>query len=245
MKVILAVCWLAAGHALGLALFWALVNVPESNVWMLALSTLLVALIGQLAITLYASTVLWLQNASGLVRAVRSASTRWLPALAGALLGGLIWWAGRAMADALTARAGEIDAWVIAQFNRSDAAGLHQALGFLTGFVQYVAAPAVGTTAFCVALFDGVINLRVWTWLARAVSVRALSQTAVAVLLLIWGPWQLAYWRPTLIPANMAEIVFAAVKLASIFAVANLGVVLLLLAGMRAAQSRIDERDHL
>lgn len=241
----LAICWLAAGHALGLALFWGLVNVPESNVWMLALSAVLVVLIGQLAITLYASTVLWLQGTGGLVAAARAASTRWLPAVAGAVLGGLIWWTGHAIAGALTARAGEIDAWVIAQFNSSDTAGLHRALTVLTGFVQYVAAPAIGATAFCVALFDGVSNLRVWAWLARAVSVRALSQTAVAVLLLIWGPWQLAYWRPTLLPANMAEIVFAVVKLGTIFTVANLGVVLLLLAGMRAAQSRIDERDHL
>lgn len=245
MRVLTAVAWLALGHVAWLGLFWALLNVPESNVWMLALSGGLVVALGALACGLYTSTVLWLRGATTPATAFRAGFKRWAPAMVGAALGGVLWWAGRAAADGVTAHAGEIDAWIIAQFQRTQTAGVHRVLALFLGIIQYVVAPAVGVTALCVALFEGVSALRSWAWLGRALSVRALSQTAAAVFACIWAPWQLAYWRPEALPPNAAELVFAALKLGMGFVVANLGVVVLLLGGLRAAQSSVDERDHL
>ncbi len=245
MTVLTAVAWLTLGHAAWLGLFWALLNVPESNAWMLALSAGIVVAMIALACGLYTSTVHWLRGATTPVNALRSGFRRWAPAIVGAALGGLLWWAGRAAADAAAAHAGEIDAWMISQFQRTQTVGLHRVLGVLCGILQYVVAPAVGVTALCVAQFEGLAALRSWSWLGRALSVRAMSQTAVAVFALIWAPWQLAYWRPDVLPPNAAELAFAALKLGAVFVAANLGVVVLLLGGLRAAQSTIDERDHL
>jgi hypothetical protein len=228
-----------------LGLFWTLLHVPESNAWMLALSGGIVVALGALACGLYTSTVLWLRGTTTPNGAFRAGFTRWAPAIVGAALGGLLWWTGRAAADAVAAHAGEIDAWIIAQFQRTQTAGVHRVLAVFIGILQYVVAPAVGVTALCVALFEGLFALRSWAWLGRALSVRALAQTAAAVFAFIWAPWQLAYWRPEAIPPNAAELVFAAVKLGTIFVVANFGVVVLLLGGLRAAQSSVDERDHL
>lgn len=245
MRVLTAAAWLALGHAVGLGLFWALLNVPESNAWMLALSGALVVALGALACGLYTSTVLWLRDTTTLVRACREGFTTWAPAIVGAAVGGVLWWLGRAVADAVATHAGEIDAWIIAQFQRTQTAGVHRLLSVFLGLLQYVVAPAVGVTSLCVTLVEGLAALRSWTWVGRALSVRALSQTAVAVFAFIWAPWQLAYWRPEAIPPNAAELVFAAVKLGTAFVVANLGVVVLLLGGLRAAQSSVDEREHL
>lgn len=245
MKLVTAVAVLAVGHAAAIALFWALVNVPESNVWMLALSVAIGLTLALLTAGTYAAAVLSLQGAASPRQAARTALTAWGPALLSAVVAGLVWWAARAVDEAVVARAGEIDAWFITQFGRSETTAIHRALGWLTGFFEFVVAPALGATALSVALLEGLSSLASWSWVGRALSIRSLTQTALAVFLCLRGPWQLAYWRPQGLPPNQTEIVFAATKIGVIFLLANVGVAILLASGLRAAQSRIDERAHL
>ena len=51
-------CWLLAGHTVWLAIFWGLLQVPESSVWTLALSIVLALCLIALAASLSAGAAM-------------------------------------------------------------------------------------------------------------------------------------------------------------------------------------------
>jgi hypothetical protein len=230
------VLWLFAGHlALG-GLYWALLNVPESNVLALATSALLALVIVVGAGIVEVTGLLWLRP-EWRWRAALARSLRVLPAFILALL---LWcvvnWIVGAIETRYEARTGELDAWLIAKFNWTRTAWLHRLIPLLFAAVRYVIgfSLAVSLVAFAAAgRFIDVLRLR---WLLRALSPGQLVIIGVAVAGLMWLPWNYVYWRPEAIPANRAELLFIGAKLAALGLLVHLGWALVLWAPHASAK---------
>ena len=122
-RLAIIAAWLLVGHAVWLAIFWGLLQVPESSVWMLALSAVLaltLVVVGGRGAGRRLGGVGSGAPAGGGAAAAASVTCRprWLPML----LFGAIWWLTGAVFDWHTGIAGQIDAWVIARTGRTDTA---------------------------------------------------------------------------------------------------------------------------
>lgn len=227
--------WLAAGHAATLALYWALINVPETNMTMLALSALLVAALVSVAAIVNLAALAALVAREAPWRHVR----RSLPRVPWFLAALLVFWAFSGVAGRLeawhAAARGELDASLIARFDLTASGWLHAAAGWAVWFVRWglgaSLAVALAATPLAVA--------RSWHgWPARGLDWRVLGLTAVSLWGLAWLPWQAALWRPASLPPTWVEVAFAAGKLAAIYALATAGWLLVLGAAAKRCQRR-------
>lgn len=213
--------WLVAGHLVLGGLFWALLQTPESNVFMLTVSAVLVLLM-----------VVWIGLVTGVgLRGWRHTGpviglfggvarrVAWIvPAL---LVFWVIWWLTDAGLDYFAAHAGEIDAWFIANAGWVGTTWLHAALRWVLYAVRFAVGLSLALALFAAGLGLGPGRVASLTWVRRGLSWRTLAVVGGAVLLMWAGPWQLAYWRPSGLPATWAQPAFAAVKLGVLFVLAN------------------------
>jgi hypothetical protein len=194
------------------ALYWGLLNTPESTVWMLALSVVLAAMFAVVtALTIGVVLLAWSGQTWSPALVARAA--RGLPAcVPPVLLVALAWWLvlrGTAWVDA---HSGEISAWFIARFGWSDVRWLFATVGWIAWWVQWVLAPFAALVWWRSILVGG--------WRPTGALVRealrpagVLVATAI-VLVLVWAPWtQLVPWRPRSVAPGSMELVFVAVKL--------------------------------
>lgn len=234
-RALAIVACLLAGHTAAAGLFWALVNVPESNVLMLALSAALVVLIvAALGWTEATALLSWRPDLT-LAEAARRGLGAAPAVIAAAAVFGVVWWA-TARADAwLAARAGEIDAWLIATFELTRTAWAHRALDVALFLVRYAAGVSLAVAVLGAVARDGWRALTRLGWLRTGLSRRHLGLVGAAMTLLVFLPLQGAFWRPEALPPNAIEIAFAALKLGAIFLVAHVGWALVLWTGARQA----------
>jgi hypothetical protein len=224
---------LAAGWAVGAALFWALLNVPESNVPALALS-------GTLAVLMVFACGATIAVASGLLRrlTLAAAARRALPALPGvvgglaawAALCGLAWWAG----SWWRAHLGEIDAVSVRYLGATRTAWFHDSVSWglwLAGWALGLSLVAGLVTALVAGR-----GLRIG--LRASVRLVPLAAAALAVVAVGEGLWRLAFWRPAHLPATWAEPVFVTAKLSLLYLAAVAAAVAVLEAHRRAARER-------
>ena len=137
-RLAIVTAWLLVGEAVWLTIFWGLLHVPESSVWMLGLSAVLaLALVAFGGAVLAGGSAAWdltrppVAALSGSVRYVRRRSLA-------VLLFGAIWWVdGRRSSTGTPSIAGQIDAWVIARTGRPNARGIHFAIFWLTMTVRW------------------------------------------------------------------------------------------------------------
>ena len=227
--------WLLAGHALWLAIFWGLLQVPESSVWMLALSAglalALIVVAGSLLAGASAAWDLGRPPAPALLSGVRC-----LPAaLAAALLFGAIWWLTGVAFDWHTGIAGQIDAWVIARTGRSNTRWIHFAIFWATMFVRWTAGLTLSLTLLGATVAVGARALKSGTWLrSAAVPARWLAVTFWFVLL-VAIPWHLVDWRPAKL-SLAAEPWLVGLKLAAIAVAMAVGWALVLRVGHGATE---------
>lgn len=226
------------GHAAAAGLFWWFVNVPESNVAMLALSAvLIVLLIVALGWTEAAAVLLW-DPALGFRCAARRALDA-LPAFAmGALVFAFFWWI-TARADTWTTEySGQIDAWWMSNVGSTKTAWIHSGFAIALWFARYVIGVSLGVAALAAGALHGSRALASTRWVRAGLSRRQVGAIGFAIVLLMWLPLRATDWRPASIPPVTIEAVFVAVKLGVIYLVANFGWALVLRAGARAAASR-------
>jgi hypothetical protein len=213
----LVTAWLLAGHALAGALYWWLLHVPESTVWMLVLSALIVtAIVAVLAWVHGGGVLAW--GTPPPTRASWAVQGAWNPLslLVPSLLFLALWWVtGRALAWHV-AHAGEMDAWMIARFGWTDTAALHRSIDYLLIAIRWGLGLPLALTAFAATLVSGYRALFTGGWLRDAFRLRRLVAINGAFVLLVVLPWRLAYWRPGSLPPTSAEAVFVSVKLAAI-----------------------------
>ncbi|MEW5981437.1 MAG: hypothetical protein AB1806_03585 [Acidobacteriota bacterium] len=230
--------WLIGGHAILGGLYWALLQTPESNVFTLAVSALLV--IGML---LWVSIV----EGVGLLAWRRARPMRGLladilrrvwwvvPAL---LVFGAVWWATGALFAYFAAHAGEIDAWFIANAGWVRTAWLHTTIGWVLYFVRFAMGLSLALALLAAGLRGGASGAASFVWVRRALSWRTLVTVSAAMFAIWAGPWQLAYWRPASLPSTWAQPAFAGAKLCVLFVVMNaLWMVVLWAVGQEASRS--------
>ncbi len=223
-----ATVWLFVGHAALAGLYWALLNVPESNVLALSLSALLVLLLVVGACIVDVTGLLWLRP-EWRFRAALARSIRVLPVflLALAMWWAVSWFVGRYEARYLVNK-GELDAWLIAHFNITRNAWLQRLMPILFAFVRDVLGVSLAVSLVAAAAVGSFFDIFRFRWLLRALSPVQLVIIAVAVAGLIWLPGQGVYWRPAWIRSSSMELAFIGVKLTVLGLIAHLGWALIL-----------------
>lgn len=237
-KAVALVAWLIAGHAAMAGLFWGLLNVPESNAAMLALSAVAVFVLIVVGALVEGTAGAWLLPGRTFREALR-AGLGSAPALVAALvLFGAFWWLGSLIDGWHEARRGQIDAWLIATFNTPDATWPHRLLDVAVFLVRGVLGVSLALALFFARLEGGFGAMLRLAWLRAGLSRDQVMLVAIAMTLFIALPWQFTYWRPADLPLTWVQPAFAAGKLALIFLAMNVGWLLCLLAGARNASAR-------
>lgn len=227
------VAGLSIGHALIALLFWALVNVPESTVWMLGLSALIAVTLIVLAGWIQASAALaWIPGVRP--RTILRRALNGIPAFVVALVVCATLWWGLGRVDAwLEARAGEIDAWLIARTGWTQTGWIHRVIDLVMAFFRYVLAISIGLALVAAGAREGWRALAGTSWMRRAVGRAQIGITGIAFVLLIALPLQAVYWRPASLPPTSLELAFIVAKLSVIFLLVNAGWALALWGAMR------------
>jgi len=230
--------WLIGGHAAAGALYVALINVPDSNALMLGLSALLALLLLYTLATVEATAVAWLVPGATL-RAALGRGVRAMPVVLAALaLAG----ACQILADGLEAyaraRAGEIDAWLIAAWDVMPTAWVHRTIAAAAFVLRWVVGVSLAVAALSAGIAGGPGRLLSTAWLRAGLSGQQLGLTAAALVLFVALPWRIAGWRPVWVPPTWIEVAFVALKLGALVVVGHVGWLLVLFAGVRGATSR-------
>ena len=236
-RALASVGCLIVGHTAAGGLFWAFVNVPESNVAMLALSVLVaVVLLLALSWTETAALLAWDRNVT-LGRAARRGLLGVTPFVAGALVFWLVWWL-TARADAWhTTYAGEIDAWWMAKTASARTGWIHSGVAILLWLIRYLIGVSLAVAALSAGALRGGRALVAIGWIRRGLSLQQLGPIGLSIVVLILLPLKAIDWRPESVPPNALELAFVIAKLAAIAVVANIGWALVLRAGARAVSA--------
>ena len=235
-RLVLIAVWLLIGHAMWVAIFWGLLQVPESSAWMLVLSGVLVLTLIVLAGALHAgASAAWdlaRPAAAALLRGAWSVPA----ALAAALVFSAIWWLTGAVLHWHTGIAGQIDAWYIARTGRTDSRWIHFTIFWVTMFVRWSIGLTLTSSLLASLTAAGVASLKDGTWLRSAlVPARWLAITFWFVLL-VAIPWHLVDWRPARLSLGV-EPWFVGAKLSAIAVAMAVGWALVLRAGHGAAEN--------
>lgn len=215
--------WLVFGHAALAGLYWVLLNVPESNVWMLATSLLLAAGMTW-ALGLVEGVALLAWRPSGSIRQSLAPAARraWL-VVCPLLVAALVWWTTGLVWGWLDRHWTEIDAWILLKTGWTRAAVLRRAADHVLAFVRVGVGASLALALFSRLLRDGMRGLLSASWLRLACSWRLLIVVAAGLVVGVLVPSHLAYWRwlPKGMSATWFEPAFAAAKLSLMFLLGN------------------------
>ena len=205
-----------AGAGVTGAIYWGLLNTPESTAWMLALSVVLAALAAvAAALTIGVVLLAWSGqdwSRALLVRAVRGLPASVLPVLLVALVWSIVL-RGHAWVDA---HSGEINAWFIARFGWSDVQWLFTTIAWLAWWLQWVVAPFVALAWWRSLLVGAPIR--------EALRPMGVLLATAIVLMLVWMPWtQLVPWRPRSLAPGTMELAFVTAKLGTVALLSAIG----------------------
>ena len=213
--------WLVAGHLVLGGLYWALLQVPEANVLMLATSLLIVlGMLWWLGVVEGAGLTAWDEGLgrTGIGRAARRA---WL-VIVPLVVFGLVWMLTANFYSWLARYGSQIDAWIILKTGWTKTAALFAAIRVLIGIVRWVIGLSLALALFSAALRDGLRGLMSVAWLRRAFGWRQVIVVLAALAVGFWLPWKYVNWRPEgLTLGTWMEPAFASAKLAVMFLWAN------------------------
>jgi hypothetical protein len=221
---------LAVGGITCGALYWAFLNTPESNTWMLGLSTLLVTALVAIA-ALATNTAVLVGRGSGISKALAPAvrGAGWfLVAISPLVIGSIF---VLRMDQWVIERQGEINAWFIAQFGWADISRLLHAHVWTSRWVRWAVLPVISVSLLAALLLPE--DRRHGAWLRRATHWRTLVIATFAYIFLFVWPWQLTTWRPEL-PPTWVEPTVAALRLGAALLAGLLGATLIVLAASHA-----------
>jgi hypothetical protein len=219
--------WMLTGTAAFAAIFWAFLNTPESTIFALALSlVLMLAMYVVMAVSWSGALLGWLHGwSTSTVRRALRGVPMFLPPM---LLVALVWWAtGRAL-DWMSAHSGEIGAWFIASFNWSDVRPLVRAVTYAGEWVRGLAVPFAGLVWLGHLLNTGARPLFDRECLTQAFSpMRLLAATAIAGVTIVAPLGYGVYWVPRGLPPTWVEPAFATVKFGAMAVVGAVGAALM------------------
>ena len=224
---------LAIGAALTVALYLALLYVPEANVTSLLLSAVLVLLI-VLAAGLTAGLAAALP-AHGWRAALRRAAAG-MPAF---ITGLILFAALYVLLDQLEAwwrlHRGEVDAMLLPYIGTRSTAPLHAAVAWLLWLVRW----GVGLS-LVLGLVVAATGGRSRRGIRLALAAVPLVTMTLAAIVLSQGVWRIVYWRPDRLPATSLEVAFVAAKLIVLYLVAVIVAGVVIGVYRRAARVLID-----
>jgi len=220
---VIVTAWAGAGHAILGALYWLLLQIPESNVFMLTASLLVVVAAVAGAGIVEATALAGLRPNVRAKAAFATGTRRAMWIVLPLALFGAFWWATGFATQWLTAVRGQIDAWFIATFGWTNVGWFHTLTAWVVWFLRYPIAVALGVSLMAALTDVGAGALTRSAWLARAWHWRTALVVPFALLVGFYLPWQFVVpWRPASLPVSWVQPAFAAVKLALVFVVMNL-----------------------
>ena len=218
--------WVLGGTSALTALYWLLLNTPETNALTLSASAmLLLALLVLSAIVVNTAVLMSRGSALGAAVGRGARGTPWFIAVLVPL--GVAWWAITAADTWVSSHAGEINAWFIARFGWADISRLLQAAAWFLRWLGWVVAPLAALSLLAALLDHGASGVTRDGWLRRAWHWRTLLVATVIFAGLIVAPWQIAEWRPAL-PATWVEPTVAALRLLVVAVLWSAGAALLI-----------------
>ena len=223
------------GQAAWLAIFWGLLHVPESSVWMLALSATAAAVLVALGGFVVAGTSAGWDLSRPAVPALGRGFALAPAALTAALLFGAIWWVTGALYDWHAGVAGQIDAWYIARTGRSNTRAIHFVVFWVTTFLRWSIGLSLSTTLLASLVTMGRSTLGHTGWLRSALAPSRWLAVTFWFVLLVAIPWHVVDWRPARL-SLAAEPWFVAAKLGAIAVAMAVGWALVLRAGHGATE---------
>jgi len=213
MRLVTVTLWILLGAALTGGAYWSFLITPESTIWMLIVSALLLLTTGSLAgLTLGGAIVGWRDGVSS---ALLRTSVATVPAaIPAALLVGAVWWLTGAVTDRITINSGPINAWFIATLGWDDVAWLFTGIDWLASWLKWVVAPLLGLAMMGRIIRGGWRELPGVTWLRHGLAPINLAVATLCFAAFVAVPWiYLAPWRPASLPATTLELVFIIAKL--------------------------------
>jgi len=218
MRLVLVALWILVGGGAAGGVYWAFLNTPESTVWALAASALLLALALALAgVTVNGAILLWTRGPSR--QALMHALLRAPVVVPAALIVIAIWWLTTQAEAWVTMRSGPISAWFIARLGWDDVSWLFAGVGYVAVWTRWVLAVMLATWVMA-AMMHGA---------KHRLSFKGMGLASVWFVVLIALPWiYLVPWRPAALPATTLEPAFIAAKLAVAAALIATGLALVI-----------------
>jgi len=213
MRLVTVTLWILVGAALTGGAYWSFLITPESTIWMLLVSALLLLTASVVAgLTLGGAIIGWREGVStALLRTAVATVPAVIPA---ALLVGAVWWLTGAVTDRITINSGPINAWFIATLGWDDVAWLFTGIGWLASWLKWVVAPLLGLAMMGRIIRGGWHELAGVTWLRHGLAPANLAAATLCFAAFVAVPWiYLAPWRPASLPATTIELVFIITKL--------------------------------
>ena len=228
MRLVTVTLWVLAGAALTGGAYWSFLMTPESTIWSLAVSALLLlTALFLAAITISGAIVGWRSGLSiGHVRTAVAGVPAVIPA---ALIIALLWWLTGSVTDRVTIYSGPINAWFIAAFGWDDVSWLFTGVHWLARWLKWVVAPMLAISLMAGITTSGWRALAGGAWITRALAPFQIGVATLIFAVLVAAPWvYLAPWRPGTLPATSVELIFIIAKLSVTAVLMAIGVALVI-----------------
>lgn len=242
MRLLQTTAWILAGAGLTGAAYWGFLNTPESTVFALATSALLVVLaLALLSITINGAIALWIDGPSSagskkLIAAIPAV----VPAL---LIFALFWWIAHRIDTSIALRSGGINAWFIAAFGWDDVSWLFTGMQWFTTWLRWVIGGLLAVSLMGALAMVGWHAAAHASWLRRPLRPRALITGTICFVVLIVLPWiYLVPWRPEWVPPTGAEFAFIVGKLSVAAVLMSAGAALMILEAVRPSAGPAERR---
>ncbi|MSO61231.1 MAG: hypothetical protein EXQ50_03930 [Acidobacteria bacterium] len=228
MRLLTVTLWVLAGAALTGGAYWSFLITPESTIWSLAVSALLLlTTLFLAALTISGAIVGWRDGIS--TSHVRAAVVGVPAVIPAALIVALLWWLAGSATDRVTIYSGPINAWFIAAFGWDDVSWLFIGVTWLARWLTWVVAPMLAISLMAGIATAGWRALAGVAWITRALAPFQIGTATVIFAVLVAAPWvYLAPWRPGTLPATSVELIFIIAKLSVTAVLMAIGVALLI-----------------
>lgn len=203
MRLLIVTAWILGGAGVAGGVYWGFLNTPESTVWALALSAvLLLSTLFVIGATVNGAILLWTRGPS---RSLLMQAARQAPAVVpAALLVIAIWWLAVHAETWVALRSGAINAWFIARFGWDDVSWLFAMVRYGSIWVRWLVAGLLSIWLMA-SLLHGA---------KHRVSIVRVGLASLWFAILIVVPWAyLVPWRPAGLPATSVEPAFIGAKL--------------------------------